>query len=247
MEKLGIIEGEETEKVSSPVFYMGIWRKTEKGKCMEPTSFEGDAVDRILQGPKRYVNLCIVGVNVLVFLLVELTGSSENTEHMVNWGAAWLPYILDGQYFRLFTCMFLHFGIYHLGNNMIVLLFLGDTLEQLTGHLKYGLICLGGGLIGSIASGMHAYISGDYYVSAGASGCVFAVTGALLYIVLRERGRIGTLTVRKMVVLAVLSVYNGVVSVGVDNYAHVGGLIGGFVLCALFCRKKISTEWGAES
>ena len=213
---------------------------------MEPSSFEGDAVDRILQGPKRYVNLCIVVVNVLIFLLVELTGSSENTEHMVNWGASWLPYILDGQYFRLFTCMFLHFGIVHLGNNMIVLLFLGDTLEQLTGHLKYGLICLGGGLIGSIVSCAHEYVSADYYVSAGASGCVFAVTGALLYIVIRERGRLGTLTVRKMVILAALSVYNGMVSVGLDNYAHVGGLLGGFVLCMLLYRKKVSTEWEVQ-
>lgn len=214
---------------------------------MEQSSFEGDAMDRILQGPKRYVNLCIVAVNVLVFFLVELTGSSEDTQHMVNWGASWLPYILDGQYFRLFTCMFLHFGIAHLGNNMLVLLFLGDTLEQLTGHLKYGLICLGGGLVGSIASCAHAHASGEYYVSAGASGCVFAVTGALLYIVMRHRGRLGMLTVRKMIVLAVLSIYNGIVSVGVDNYAHVGGLLGGFALCALLYRKKISTEWEVRS
>lgn len=214
---------------------------------MESETFQGDAVDRILQGPKRYVNLCIVAVNVLLFLLTELTGSSEDTEHMVKFGAAWLPYILDGQYYRLFTCMFLHFGITHLGNNMIVLLFLGDTLEQLTGHLKYGLICLGGGLIGSIASCIHAYTAQEYYVSAGASGCVFAVTGALLYIVIRERGQAGPLTVRKMVILAVLSVYNGLVSIGVDNYAHIGGLFGGFLLCALFYRKKINTEWEVRS
>lgn len=214
---------------------------------MEQNSFNGDAVDRILQGPKRYVNLGIVAVNVLMFLIVELTGSSENTEHMVKYGASWLPYIRDGEYYRLFTCMFLHFGIYHLGNNMIVLLFLGDTLEQLTGHLKYGLICLGGGLIGSIVSCVHEYVSADYYVSAGASGCVFAVTGALLYIVFREKGRLGILTVRRMVIMAALSVYNGVVSVGVDNYAHVGGLLGGFVLCALFCRKNVSTGWEVGS
>ena len=75
---------------------------------------------------------------------------------------------------------------------------------------------------------------------------MFAVTGALLYIVIRERGRIGTLTVRKMVILAALSVYNGMVSVGVDNYAHVGGLLGGFVLCMLLYRKKVSTEWEVQ-
>ena len=76
---------------------------------------------------------------------------------------------------------------------------------------------------------------------------MFAVTGALLYIVLRNRGRLGTLTARKMVILAALSIYNGMVSVGVDNYAHVGGFVGGFVLCVLLYRKKVSTEWEVRS
>ena len=202
----------------------------------------GDAVDEILKGPRRYMNLAIVAVNILLFLLVELTGDSTDTEHMVRWGAAWLPDILNGQFFRLFTCMFLHFGITHLGNNMLVLLFLGDTLEKITGHLKYGVICLGGGLIGSIVSCVHEYYTGTYYVSAGASGCVFAVTGALLYIVIRERGQLGALTVRRMLILAALSIYNGFVSTGVDNYAHVGGLIGGFLLGMLLYRhKKVRT------
>ena len=111
-----------------------------------------------------------------------------------------------------------------------------DTLEKITGHLKYGVICLGGGLIGSIASCVHEYYTGTYYVSAGASGCVFAVTGALLYIVIRERGQLGALTVRRMLLLAALSIYNGFVSTGVDNYAHAGGLIGGFLLGMLLYR-----------
>lgn len=209
---------------------------------MNEYSENGDAVDEILKGPRRYMNLIIVAVNVLLFFLVELTGDSTDTEHMVRWGAAWLPDILNGQVFRLFTCMFLHFGITHLGNNMLVLLFLGDTLEKITGHLKYGVICLGGGLIGSIVSCVHEYYTGTYYVSAGASGCVFAVTGALLYIVIRERGQLGTLTVRRMLILAALSIYNGFVSTGVDNYAHVGGLIGGFLLGMLLYRhKKVRT------
>lgn len=210
---------------------------------MENYSYNGDAVDRIMQGPKRYVNLLIVAVNVLVFLVVELTENSEITEHMVKAGVSWLPYILDGEYYRLFTCMFLHFSILHLGNNMILLLFLGDMVEQLTGHVKYGVICLGGGLIGSIVSCIHEYLSADYYISAGASGCVFAVNGALLYIVIRERGRLEIFNGRKMAVVTALSIYNGFLFLGVDNYAHVGGVLGGFVLCAILYRKKVSTEW----
>ena len=205
---------------------------------MDEYSRRGDAVDEILKGPRRYVNLLIVAANIVLFFLVELTGDSTDTGHMVRWGAAWLPDILNRQVYRLFVCMFLHFGITHLGNNMLVLLFLGDTLEKITGHFKYGVICLGGGLIGSIISCVHEYMTGAYYVSAGAPGCVFAVTGALLYIVIRERGRLGTLTVRRMVILAALSVYNGFVSTSVDNYAHIGGLLGGFVLCMLLYRSR---------
>ena len=209
---------------------------------MNEYSENSDAVDEILKGPRRYMNLTIVAVNVLLFFLVEMTGDSTDTEHMVRWGAAWLPDILQGQFYRLFTCMFLHFGITHLGNNMLVLLFLGDTLEKITGHIRYGVICLGGGLIGSIVSCIHEYYTGTYYVSAGASGCVFAVTGALLYIVIRERGQLGALTVRRMLLLAALSIYNGFVSTGVDNYAHVGGLVGGFLLGLLLYRHpKVKT------
>ncbi len=214
---------------------------------MEESGYTPDAVDRILQGPKRYVNLMIVAVNVLLFILVELTGDSESTEHMLQFGASYLPLVQKGEVYRLFTCMFLHFGLSHLGNNMVILLFLGDTLEQLTGHIKYAVICLGGGLIGSIVSCIYEYVSGEYYVSAGASGCVFAVTGGLLYITLRERGRLGTLTVRRMVIMAALSVYNGFVSVGVDNYAHLGGFLAGFGLCMLLYRSKTNTEWEVRS
>ena len=78
---------------------------------MEENTYRGDAVDEILRGPRRYVNLLIVAVNIILFVLVEVTGDSTDTQHMVRWGAAWLPDIMNGEYWRLFTCMFLHFGI----------------------------------------------------------------------------------------------------------------------------------------
>lgn len=197
-----------------------------------------DAIDRMRRQPKRWANLGMIAVNILVFAAVELTGSSMDTEHMLDWGASWLPYIQEGQIYRLITSMFLHFGLNHLGNNMLLLLFLGDTLESLVGKWKYLLVYLGGGLLGNVCSCFYEWHSADYYVSAGASGGVFAVMGALVVILLRERGHVGDLTLRRLGFISLLSIYHGFTASGVDSYAHLGGFIGGFLLGALVYRKS---------
>ena len=92
-----------------------------------------DAIDRMRKRPKNWANIMMAAANILVFLLVELTGSSEDTSHMITWGAAYTPLISDGQFYRLFTCMFLHFGFEHLFNNMLLLIFIGDYLERYVG------------------------------------------------------------------------------------------------------------------
>ena len=90
-----------------------------------------DALERIFQGPLNWMNLVIIGVNILVFAVMEICGDTQDINFMLKWGAAYTPWILDGEGYRLFTSMFLHFGLEHLLNNMMLLLFLGDTLEEL--------------------------------------------------------------------------------------------------------------------
>ena len=90
---------------------------------------------------KEPVTAGLILLNILVFLIVEFTGSSQNTMHMLDCGAAFTPMIIQGgEYYRLFTCMFLHFGIEHLLNNMLVLFVLGSRLEQVIGKIKFLLI-----------------------------------------------------------------------------------------------------------
>lgn len=197
-----------------------------------------DAIDRMWRQPKHWANLGVIAINILVFAAVELTGSSMDTGHMLDWGASWFPYIQAGQLYRLVTCMFLHFGLNHLGNNMLLLLFLGDTLESLAGKWKYLLIYFVGGIFGNICSCYFEWRGADYYVSAGASGGVFAVMGALLAVLLRERGRFGDLTLRRLGLISLLSIYHGFTASGVDGYAHLGGFIGGFLIGILVYRKK---------
>ncbi len=185
------------------------------------------------------VNHTIILLNILIFLLTEFTGSWEDVNHMLKWGAAGtLDIMQQHEYYRLFTAMFLHFGIQHLGNNMLVLLFIGDCLERNLGKIRYGLLYLLGGAGANLLSLFHELYSKEYVVSAGASGAVFAVIGGLLYIVIRNKGHIENFSSRQLLILAFLSLYHGLTSTGVNNIAHLGGLLCGFLLGILFYHKR---------
>lgn len=183
---------------------------------------------------KEPVTVLFILLNILIFVIVDFTGGTENTAHMIACGAAYPPLILEeGETYRLFTCMFLHFGIYHIANNMLVLFVLGQRLEPVLGKAKFILVYLLGGLGGNIFSLLMETRKAEYAVSAGASGAVFAVMGAMLYVVIRSRGRIQDISVRQMLIMAGFSLYFGFTSTGVDNAAHVGGLVCGFMLAVL--------------
>ena len=155
---------------------------------------------------KEPVTAGLILLNILVFLIVEFTGSSQNTMHMLDCGAAYTPMIIQGgEYYRLFTCMFLHFGIEHLLNNMLVLFVLGSRLEQAIGKIKFLLIYLIGGVLGNVISLLIELRTQDFAVSAGASGAVFAVMGAMIYIVIRNKGWLGDLSMRQILVMAALA------------------------------------------
>ena len=180
------------------------------------------------------VTVLLILLNTLIFLTVEFTGGSENGQHMLECGAAYAPLIIEqGQWYRMITSMFLHFGAPHLINNMLVLFVLGGRLERTVGKLKYLLIYLLGGMGGNLLCLFLELDSADFAVSAGASGAVFAVMGAMIYAVIRGRGHIEDLSARQVVIMAAFSLYFGFTSEGVDNAAHVGGLICGFLLAVL--------------
>lgn len=90
---------------------------------------------------KEPVTVLLILLNTLIFLIVEFTGGSENGQHMLECGAAYAPLILEqGQWYRVFSSMFLHFGAPHLINNMLVLFVLGQRLEPAVGRLRFLLI-----------------------------------------------------------------------------------------------------------
>lgn len=173
-------------------------------------------------------------LNVFVFTLCTFTGDLLYTK-----GVMGVESVIDmKQWYRLFTSMFLHAGIDHLVSNMLILFFLGDIVERILGHGKYFFLYLLAGLGGNLLSLWFSYSIGDYTESLGASGAVFGIIGALLWLLIRNKGRLETMSIPKILFLIGYSAYYGLQSTNVDNMAHLGGLISGFILCVLLYHKK---------
>ena len=184
------------------------------------------------QKPEAICTVVLIVINIAVFFILTLFGDTEDAVFMLQHGAMYEPYIVEGhEYYRMFTCLFLHFGITHLLNNMVMLGALGWNLELEIGKVRFV-------IIGNIVSLFYDLTLEQPAVSAGASGAIFGLMGALLYVVIANRGRLGRLSGRGMLVMVVLSLYFGLTSTGVDNFAHIGGLVSGFLLAVLLYRRK---------
>ncbi len=191
------------------------------------------------QKPEAICTVALIVINIVVFFILTMFGDTEDAVFMLQHGAMYEPYIIEGhEYYRIFTCLFLHFGITHLLNNMVLLGALGWNLELEIGKVRFVIIYFASGIIGNIVSLFYNLTLEQPAVSAGASGAIFGLMGALLYVVIANRGRLGRLSGRGMLVMVILSLYFGLTSTGVDNLAHIGGLVSGFLLAVLLYRRK---------
>lgn len=188
---------------------------------------------------KSYVNGILIAINVLYFLYLEIVGSTVDTGFMIEKGAMYIPLMIQqGQYYRLLTSVFMHFGISHLLNNMLVLFVLGDNLERALGKVKYLIFYLLCGVGANIISLTFNMEMNEYYiVSAGASGAIFGVVGGLVYAVIVNRGRLEDLGTAQLMILILFTLYHGFTSAGIDNAAHIGGLMIGILLGVILYRK----------
>ena len=171
----------------------------------------------------------LLGVNVLLWFALELAGGSNNTDVLLDFGAMSAPLISDGEYWRLFTAMFLHAGAMHILFNGLTLFIFGRIVERAYGHVRFALVYLLAGLFGSVAS--FSLTSTD--VGAGASGAIFGVIGALAAYFVANRqtmGEMGRQNLTGLLVLVGINLMFGLSTTGIDNWAHIGGLASGFVL-----------------
>ena len=156
-------------------------------------------------GKKAWMTIGIAAINIAVFLVLECIGNTENGAWMLKAGAMYVPLFESGQYYRVITSMFLHFGFHHLVNNMFMLFVLGSQVEFETGKLRFLCIYMLSGIGGNLFSMLNEIQTADYAVSAGASGAIFGMVGALLYIAIRNGGRIGSLTWKGILVMILVT------------------------------------------
>ena len=197
---------------------------------------EGNRTDQLLA---CRITAVLVAVNLACFALEEIIGSSGDTGTLLSMGAWCMPLVQAGQYYRFLTSMCLHAGIKHLMSNMISLTVLGHFLEVKIGHLRFGLIYFLGGFAGNLADLIQDSFTGEDVVSVGASGGIYALFGALAFLVLFRRHMVKEISLLRLL-LALACLASGTLGEpGVDVMAHAGGFVGGFVVCALlFFRDK---------
>lgn len=198
----------------------------------------GQIVSRLLWKNDAPLTIILILINILIFVVLSFMGPTTNAAFMAEHGAMYPHYVVgEKQFWRLFTCMFLHFGIEHLGANMLSLYIFGERVERTLGKVKYLIMYILSGLGGSVASLGMSLLLGTDYVSAGASGAIFGVIGCLLAIVIKDSRRFEYLTRSKIGLLVGYSLFAGATSTGIDNAAHIGGLLTG-VLCGLIMYFK---------
>ena len=206
-----------------------------------------DAVQRVeappwlrSQSSSMAITQILLGINVAVFLAMVLADSStiENApgELLFRLGANVGQYTLGGQYWRLLTCAFLHGNLLHIAFNMWSLWNIGSIAESLYGRWTFATLYLVAGIGGSLGS----VIWNPNVFSVGASGAIFGIVGALIAsFYLGEfsmRGQITGGTMTSLLIFSAYSLVRGATSSGIDNGAHVGGLITGLVLGALIAK-----------
>ncbi len=181
----------------------------------------------------------LVAINLLVFALAATTGAGvlePDPRVLLAWGTNFSPLTLHGQQWRLLTSMFLHFGLLHLAFNMWALLSGGRFAERLFGPRRFLVIYFAAGLSGSLTSALW----NPQVNSAGASGAIIGVFGAILAWFLRADHQVPASVIRQQrtsgIVFILINLGYGATQSGIDNAAHLGGLVAGLLLGWLLAR-----------
>ena len=178
-------------------------------------------------------NILLLIVNVLVFLYTDFFAAFSESSALDAGALGWYYVMEEGEWYRLLTSMFIHLDGQHLFNNLLVLGYIGSCVELELGSKRYGVLYIGAGILAGCTSMVYNMLQNDYVVSVGASGAVFGTVGAILYLVLFHKEKRMQYSIRQIAFMAFFSLYGGFASQGVDNAAHIGGFIAGFLLAGL--------------
>ncbi len=187
-----------------------------------PVTPAGQATVRTSFRP--YITYVLIGICVVAFLLQLGTAQLTGVDQLAQWGVKDNNAILHGQVWRLFTPIFLHANILHIAFNMYALFYIGAMLERFYGRGRYLALFLLSGFAGNVFSFMFSS-----YPSLGASTAIFGLLGAQGVLIYQNREIFGSIARRALSQVIIIAVVNLIIglSPGIDNWGHVGGLIGG--------------------
>ncbi|MCK9444640.1 MAG: rhomboid family intramembrane serine protease, partial [Tissierellaceae bacterium] len=182
---------------------------------------------------KSKVTFIFLAIMILYFMLISLNGGTTNVIALIKYGALYPPFILQyHQYYRFITAIFIHIGFAHIMLNGYALYVFGPQMERLMGTKKYLLFFLLSGIGGNIVTFLFNFES----VSAGASGSLFGLFGALLYLIHRHREMITPQGRKSILQLLVVNLLFTVTVPSISTTAHLGGLIIGYILSYGFIK-----------
>ncbi|WP_373892818.1 rhomboid family intramembrane serine protease [Virgibacillus natechei] len=183
---------------------------------------------------KPFLTYFLLVINIILFFILESNGSSTSIDNLIEFGAKYNPAIIeDGQWWRIISSMFLHIGFLHLFMNMLAVYYLGTLVERIYGSWRFLIIYFLAGIAGGLAS--FAFTTN---VSAGASGALFGLFGAILFFgVIHKKLFFQTMGSGVLILIGINIVF-GFTIAQIDMGAHLGGLVGGFIASAIIHLPK---------
>ena len=194
---------------------------------------ESKKAEEVFTKKTPYLTYIIMGICVLLYLLTSFYGGNileQNPNVLYKFGALVSANFIGNNYielFRLVSSVFLHAGLLHLMCNMYSLYVIGPQLESFYGKSKFIIIYIVSGVVGNLLS--MAFLQ-DNVVSVGASGAIFGLLGSLLYFGYHYRVYLSGVIKSQIIPLIILNLGIGFVASGINNFAHIGGLIGGLLI-----------------
>ena len=193
-----------------------------------------------LKAKTPWVTYVLIAANILVWLFLRILSFKTNTPYvnlLAPYGAKVNSLIVEGEYWRFISAMFLHSNEIHLLLNCYSLYMLGSQVERLFGHVKMIAVYFVAGLVGSIAS--FAFSTNP---AVGASGAIFGLLGAMLFFAIKRPSLLKSSFGANLLTILVINLVYGVMNERIDNSAHLGGLVGGFLTTGVVYTAKEETS-----
>ncbi len=179
----------------------------------------------------------IMLINLIVLILMELSGGSENRNVLISFGAMNMSIFQNGDYYRVFTATFLHIGFMHFIYNSLALYIFGTRTEKYFGSIKFLVLYIISAVIGNF---MNSFFSPPLTVLAGASGGIYGLLGACLAMTQVTKRSVNGLSFYSILIFALSGVLLGFANPSIGNIAHLGGLLAGYLIGLILTKLQIS-------